>query len=46
MRPFGCSQDAARVFVEAERDFDLAFNAVRAVRSIATSYNLNSKLKG
>ncbi|KAK4332340.1 Valine--tRNA ligase, mitochondrial [Rhodotorula toruloides] len=36
---------ADRDFPEAEKEFDLAFNAVRAIRSMATSYNLNSKLQ-
>jgi valyl-tRNA synthetase len=39
-------QDASRNFPEAERDFDVAFNAIRAIRSSATGYNLNSKLQG
>ncbi|GAA5988559.1 hypothetical protein JCM5350_004453 [Sporobolomyces pararoseus] len=37
--------DASRNFPEAERDFDVAFNAIRAIRSSATGYNLNSKLQ-
>ncbi|GAA5976762.1 hypothetical protein JCM11641_000863 [Rhodosporidiobolus odoratus] len=37
--------DASRNFPEAERDFDLAFNAIRAIRSQAASYNLQSKLQ-
>lgn len=36
----------SRHFPDAEREFDLAFGAVRATRSIATSYGLNSKLQG
>ncbi|BGP44765.1 valine--tRNA ligase [Rhodotorula kratochvilovae] len=32
-------------FPDAEREFDLAFGAVRASRSIATSYGINSKLQ-
>ncbi|GAA5995048.1 valine--tRNA ligase [Rhodotorula paludigena] len=35
----------SRHFPDAEREFDLAFGAVRATRSIATSYGLNSKLQ-
>ncbi|GAA5850278.1 hypothetical protein JCM8547_001076 [Rhodosporidiobolus lusitaniae] len=38
-------EDASREFPEAERDFDLAFSAIRAVRSQAVNYNLNSKLQ-
>lgn len=36
---------ASRDFAAAEKEFDLAFNGVRAVRSMSTSYNLNSKLQ-
>ncbi|SCZ90096.1 BZ3500_MvSof-1268-A1-R1_Chr1-3g01773 [Microbotryum saponariae] len=32
-------------FEQAEKDFDLAFAAIRATRSIAVSYNINSKLQ-
>lgn len=39
-------QDPTREFTEAEKDFDLAFNAIRSIRSVATGYNLNSKLQG
>lgn len=38
-------KQAERDFPDAEREFDLAFNGVRAIRSMATSYNLNSKLQ-
>lgn len=38
-------KQAEREFPDAEREFDLAFNGVRAIRSMATSYNLNSKLQ-
>ncbi|GAA5870175.1 hypothetical protein JCM1840_001583 [Sporobolomyces johnsonii] len=37
--------DASRNFPEAERDFDLAFNAIRAIRGSAVGYGLNSKLQ-
>ncbi|GAA5835277.1 hypothetical protein JCM11251_006667 [Rhodosporidiobolus azoricus] len=36
---------SSRSFPEAERDFDLAFSAIRTVRSQAVSYNLNSKVQ-
>lgn len=39
------AQDPSRSFPEAERDFDLAFSAIRTVRSQAVSYNLNSKVQ-
>ncbi|ORY75634.1 valine-tRNA ligase [Leucosporidium creatinivorum] len=38
-------QEENRNFADAEKDFDLAFNAIRSVRSVATGYNLNSKLQ-
>ncbi|KAK4054912.1 valine--tRNA ligase [Microbotryomycetes sp. JL201] len=37
--------DSAREFTQEEKDFDLAFNAIRSIRSAATSYNINSKLQ-
>jgi len=35
-----------RDFAQEEKEFDLAFGAVRASRSISTSYGINSKLQG
>ncbi|KAM0755565.1 valine-tRNA ligase [Meredithblackwellia eburnea MCA 4105] len=37
--------ESSREFEQAEKDYDLAFAGVKAVRSIATSYGINSKLQ-
>ena len=37
--------DEALVFTEAEKQFDLIFNALKAGRSLASSYNLQSEIQ-
>jgi len=39
------SQDPGFVFDDADKDFDLLFNAIRAGRSLAASYNLQSDIQ-
>jgi valyl-tRNA synthetase len=41
----GDSQDPDFVFNDADKDFDLLFNAIRAGRSLAASYNLQSDIQ-
>jgi hypothetical protein len=40
------NQEKEFVFDEADRQFDLLFNGIRAGRSLAASYNLQSDIQG